>query len=625
MPQVGTLRPVDFLFPAGLALGALSVPLVALYFLRIRRRKVTVSSLLPWHALRRSDRLASPIQRFRKHLLLWLQLLLLLALVLAFARPYLETEAAPVKSVVLVIDTSGSMGATDLSPNRLRWSIDAATEILDGLSPGDEALVLTGGHRTEVRAAFTRDHGEARRALQDIELSQAEGSLDEALRLALSLARSRPDVEVVVLSDGGNHDLSSVATGSVAVRYVRAGRDSGNAGIVALDLRRSPVSDRIRELFVTVRRFGDTAVAGSVEVYLDGELIGLRTETLPTDAPVSMVFEIDGDAAGDLQVKLAADDDALPADDTAWAVLTQAAAREVLVVGGDKLLSRILTSDPRATTRRVSPTLVTPELLASADCVIFAGAVPDGVDGLNYAVLGAGHGGPATLGDPQPAPRVVGWQRTHPLLRFTRWDDLIVGQSRPVLDPGGLAPIVDSDLGALVLAGERGGGRVVQLTFDPLKSNLPLRVAWPVFVLNTVSWLTEGQPGAHEARQIPTGHPFVYRLAEADAASTASGTGPKGRVDAQVADGVLRVTDTDQVGIYDISAGGFRTRFATNLVSERETRIRPRAQLGLGSESPIEATAALATGRRELWRPLLWLALLVLMLEWVAYHRRRAS
>jgi len=74
---------VDLLSPAGLALGALAGPLIALYFLRIRRRRVRVSSLLPWHALQKSERLASPFQRFRRHLLLLLQLLALLLLTLA--------------------------------------------------------------------------------------------------------------------------------------------------------------------------------------------------------------------------------------------------------------------------------------------------------------------------------------------------------------------------------------------------------------------------------------------------------------------------------------------------------------------------------------------------------------
>ena len=103
---------MSFLAPWGLLLGALAAPLVALYFLKLRRKRVEVPSVLLWQAFQKSERLATPFQRFRNNLLLWLQLLALALLVLAFARPYLQTDVPVARSVVLVVDTSASMGAT---------------------------------------------------------------------------------------------------------------------------------------------------------------------------------------------------------------------------------------------------------------------------------------------------------------------------------------------------------------------------------------------------------------------------------------------------------------------------------------------------------------------------------
>ncbi|MEM6931433.1 MAG: BatA domain-containing protein, partial [Myxococcota bacterium] len=102
---------MNVLAPTGFLLALAAVPLVAMYFLRIRRRRIPVSSMLPWHQLRRSEQLASPFQRFRNHWLLWLQLLLLALLVLALARPFVMTAEAPFASRILVIDTSASMAA----------------------------------------------------------------------------------------------------------------------------------------------------------------------------------------------------------------------------------------------------------------------------------------------------------------------------------------------------------------------------------------------------------------------------------------------------------------------------------------------------------------------------------
>ncbi len=616
---------MSFSAPIGLLLGALALPLVALYFLRIRRRRVRVSSLLPWHAMKRAERLASPFERFRRHLLLLLQLLLLAALVLAFARPFLRTEAAASRSVVLVLDTSASMGATDEEPTRLGRAVREATRLVDELGAVDEVMLVTAGPRTEVLVPFTRDKGAVRRALAALEGTEAGGQLRDALQLALSLARSRPEVEVAVLSDGGGQDLSTLPAGDTVVRYLRVGQGDLNAGIVALDLRRSPVSALDQQLFVTVQHFGSEPVQGSVEVYLDGALVGVPREPRSPEEPVGLVFDLPSESRGVLTVRLDVPGDLLPADDRAVAIVSPIGTREVLLVGGDALTARVLAADPRIRARRVAPSALTPELLAEADCLLLAAPVPDALDGVAFAILGPQHGGPVRFGEPVRAPRITGWQRSHPVLRFTRWDDVFVSQARRVADSAGLTSIVDGDSGPLVLAGERHGARVVQLAFDPLQSDLPLRVAWPVLLLNTVGWLTEDRAASGEASTLPTGQPFLKRLPEPDVAAAPRVDGPAGTVEATVAEGVLRVVGTDRVGIYEVAAGSTRWRFAANLMSESESRVRPRAGLGLGQGVEGTGQAALASARLELWRPLLWLALLVLVAEWAAWNLRRAA
>ena len=101
-----------------------------------------------------------------------------------------------------------------------------------------------------------------------------------------------------MLSDGSGEDLSTVPTGGIPVRYVQVGRSAANSGILALDIRKSPVSELDRQLFVTVQNFGRKETSGSVGVYLDDKLVGMRTETLPVDEPVSLVFELGASTSG---------------------------------------------------------------------------------------------------------------------------------------------------------------------------------------------------------------------------------------------------------------------------------------------------------------------------------------
>lgn len=612
---------MTFLFPAGFLLSVLSLPIVAMYFLRIRRRKVAVPSLLLWHALQKSERLASPFDRFRKHLLLFLQLLLLLLLVLALTRPSIQTEASTYRSVVLVVDTSASMGATDGTPTRLAEAIGKAEAALADLGPSDEVLLIEAGPQTGVRVPFTRDEGVVGSALAELVASEAEGSLLEGVQLGLSLARSRPKVEVIVLSDGGSEDLGELAPSNAEITYVRVGSQDDNAGILALDLRRSPANDLDRQLFLTVQNFGDKPVDATVELYLDTELLGLRNETLQPDVPVSMVFEVAGERSGVLRAELTAPGDLLAADNQAVAVLGRAATREILLVGGDALTTRVLQADPRVTLKVVRQ--ATAESLASADAVLFGSEAPGGLDGLNYAVLSSKYGGPAELGDPVDLPRILGWQRTHPTLRFVNLANVTVARAASVGNTGGLVPIVDSDSGPLILAGERNGGRVVQLAFDPFESDLPMRVAWPVFILNTVGWLTEADAGSTDATLIPAGAPFTRQLA--DEGAQVKVTGPAGPVKASVIDRTLRVMDTHRIGVYHVRAGDLELDFATNLLSPKESRIAPLPVLRLGQGAAAVAQASVIPGQRELWRYLLAIALVVLCVEWFAWNRRKTA
>src|SRR5262249_12029464 len=118
-----------------------------------------------------------PIHRFRRNLLLLVQLLALLLLVAAFARPFFDRDASGFRSLVIVIADSASMGATDGAPTRLDQARARAADLVASLSPSDEVMVVVAGTPTSVAAPFTRDHAAALRALDEIRLHETAGTL----------------------------------------------------------------------------------------------------------------------------------------------------------------------------------------------------------------------------------------------------------------------------------------------------------------------------------------------------------------------------------------------------------------------------------------------------------------
>jgi len=148
---------MNFLTPLFLTFAALSIPILILYMLKLRRREVWVSSTLLWQRLLRDREANTPWQRLRSNLLLLLQLLTLALLTLALARPFLPTPSIASGSVVILLDGSASMQATDVPPTRFEAGRRAAREVLDGLDAQDTATLILVGPQPQVLAAATGD------------------------------------------------------------------------------------------------------------------------------------------------------------------------------------------------------------------------------------------------------------------------------------------------------------------------------------------------------------------------------------------------------------------------------------------------------------------------------------
>jgi hypothetical protein len=105
---VSLLTPWSALFAAAIALPLL----VLLYFLKLRRQRLAIPSTLLWRKSFEDLSVNAPFQKMRWSLLLVLQLLALIALLLALAQPVARGDAQSADRVVLVIDAGASMNAT---------------------------------------------------------------------------------------------------------------------------------------------------------------------------------------------------------------------------------------------------------------------------------------------------------------------------------------------------------------------------------------------------------------------------------------------------------------------------------------------------------------------------------
>lgn len=238
--------------------------------------------------------------RWRRHLPALLLLLVFVALSLAAARPQVDKQVPRERAtVIVVVDVSLSMQATDVDPDRLTAARAAAKSFVEGLPDGFNVGVVSFAGSATVLDKPGPDHDEAIAALDRLKLAEGTAIGDgvltslaqiEALAADEDAPRDAADIpaHIVLLSDGTNTVGSSLqdaaaaaAKDGVPVSTIAYGTPDGT---VVVDGATVPVpvdTDALNELAAATGGQGYAATTANQlsDVYDDIQSsIGYRTE-----------------------------------------------------------------------------------------------------------------------------------------------------------------------------------------------------------------------------------------------------------------------------------------------------------------------------------------------------------
>ncbi len=240
---------MEFLWPTALPLVVLGPAFLAFYLWQQRRRRryfLTYSNLAVIKALSRSP------AAWRRYLPPALYSLAFATLALAVARPQ-WLVSVPVKqvTVVLVIDVSRSMEATDIAPNRLAAAKAAAKNLVESLPPDARVGVVSFSETASVLVPPTTDRELVNQAIDNLRTMSAT-AIGDGIMAALSVlpgadgqgrgsngqARGQsPAATIVLLSDGANnrgvHPIEAAAQAQQRnVRVYTIGVGSREGGVL---------------------------------------------------------------------------------------------------------------------------------------------------------------------------------------------------------------------------------------------------------------------------------------------------------------------------------------------------------------------------------------------------------
>ena len=220
----------------------------------------------------------------------------------------------------------------------------------------------------------------------------------------------------------------------------------------------------------------------------------------------------------------------------------------------------------------------------------------------------------------------------HPLMKYVNFGDVRFVRSRPATGPPGTRVLVESDGGAMISVAPRSGFEDVVMAFPIIgedeegnvvpNTDWPIRYSFPLFVKNAVQYL--GGVGTDvETRNVLPGEVVPVRMDGGGEEVTI--TNPSGK-DFEVSRdraGAYLFADTDEVGIYEVTSenGDRKQHFSVNLFDPIESNIVPQEAFNT-AYTKVEAETKFEPTRRDAWRWILAIAVIVLVAEWYIYNRR---
>ena len=619
-----------------MVLAGVPVGIIALYFLKLRRKSVQVSSTLLWRKSLEDLHVNSLFQRLRKNLLLFLQLLIVLMAALALLGPRIKGSKDSANRFILAIDESASMSATDVKPTRLDRAKLEAAKIVDNMEKDDLAMIVAFSDRARVVANYTGNKSLLRQKLASLKPTQNATSIREALEVIAGLANPASDLEarnarqgveirhnavppkLSLFTDGGFPDVEGQSVGNVKREVIVIGPavdfpappsagaspskfipPSDNVGILALAAAHSEAKPDQFQVFGRVRNYRAEEVKTQARLLRhdpkrggsSGTLIDATDLTIPAQSEQTFTIDLSDEGLAELEVRLDVKD-SFPLDNSAFTVYgAPRRAHVMLVTPANRYLTDLLATfnDLADVVQKTPDEASSPEVLreistGAYDMIIYDGVRPKAPPDANALYFGVLPPGPLYEKPKElMGPVILVWDVTHPMMQYVRDLNTVVVQKAVTCDlPTGATALIETDGGALAFVAPRGGFVDAVIGFalldgDKFNTNWQLKSSFPLFFYNTIRTLGNARESSGDEVHKP-GKPVLLR---ADSVATSldvyGPTGAKLETVKRSSLGLFAFNGATSTGLYQARWGKDESlSFAVNLFDPRESDLAPR-------------------------------------------------
>ncbi|WP_010095639.1 vWA domain-containing protein [Ornithinibacillus scapharcae] len=599
---------MNFITPIYFILTVFVIGVILFYLFRKQYDKQVIPSTLLWQQVMQEWQATKWWKKLQNHLLLYLQLLILIILMLALTRPYFGLNELSGDHIVVILDTSATMTTLEEEKiSRFERSKLEIEELIDLLDSQMMTVILAEETPTILFANETAKQDMLRK-IDSVEPSYQFSDIPKAVQLAEQLLADTSG-EIHLYSDGVVKEEMPSEFLEHRLTVHNIGKTRNNISLHTFGI--SKTEDGIHGI-ITVFNEQETESVVRLGIESDGETLHTFQKLIEPGKLVQLPIPNLPDKSY-YKAVIMNDDDYL-ADNSLIAFTKEDRAPSIHLVGD------------------VNPFTTKALGYFSTDIVQYEKNTSIEDNNAVYVLEDIPEkdwpNGPALVFSPVVEKKLQVQEKTFlneplqinqedPLYQYVDMEQVYIQSSFPYTFPV-LDTILSSGNRPLISKGYYNGNPIVFVGFDMEDTDWPLHASFPIFLYNAINFLNEKQDTLGYVKPLETfsvTHEVVASnsmIVNEDGKKIAELDLDKASIQAPSSPGLYRVVD---------EVNGNRTeKLLAVTLDTQEKYIQPEKDFTLEA-SNVNTRENNEDKPNEIWPWLVFLALLILFLEWEVYRR----
>ena len=577
-------------------------PVIMLYILKRKYKEEVISSSLLWKEVYKNTRANTPWEKFKKNIMLLLQIIIILLIILALMKPFLNFGGKSYKNIIMVIDNSASMNTLYDDKSRLEQGKELAKEYLNGIKDGTNTYIISYDNTSNLLLNGDSNKDKARSIIDNIMPSYASGDISEVTSFVKAIGEGiGEEYEALIFTD------KEISLQDINGKIIYLANSGLNGSID--NISHKFIEDKVK-VIATVTNNGDSVYEGDFSLYEGDELSKVEAVNLQVGESITLSFELDNINSEYLKGELSRKD-ILAEDNTYYHVISENKINKVLLITKENVFLEkafgaientevYKTNDPSNITSTDDYDLyvfdnLMPESIPTKGSLLFINPSSNEL----FNVLKGGELGEATAVKGEVSTYLEGTQFT--LSNYNIIETPYYGKN-----------ILTIDNDSIGFKGELNDRKIAALSFDLHNSDFALKKEFPILMYELGEDLIS--TGMVYSSNFKSGEKIV--LKSSDYENEIKVVYPNGDIENLKAG--EEVNSSKYLGVYKLNQNETKESFAVNFPSKSESNTSVQT---IGENENIITSKGQLKSGINLGPLFILLAMIVVAIEWILYKK----